>query len=272
MKYTELKNYLIAIDLDGTVIDNGTIIDDESFKVLKELSINNYVLIATGRPFRSSIKYYNLLTLNTPIINYNGAYIHNPKDCTYKETMITIPRNELIQLIDDNKDLILNAFCEIRDDIFLLELDDLVKPFLDLDGGNLHIGSFKDILYNNSNGAILFSKTEHFDKIKAYIDNNFEDLLVRPWDFDGVFVIEVYNKMISKAKAIEDIRKYYNIDKKHTIAFGDGNNDLEMLLEVNYGVAMGNSSKLLLNNAKYKTKTIKEHGVKAFFESFDFKE
>ena len=75
-----------------------------------------------------------------------------------------------------------------------------------------------------------------------------------------------------KAKAIEDIRKYYNIDKKHTIAFGDGNNDLEMLLEVNYGVAMGNSSKLLLNNAKYKTKTIKEHGVKAFFESFDFKE
>ena len=63
MKYTELKNYLIAVDLDGTIIDNGTIIDEESFAVLRQLSINNYVVIATGRPFRSSVKYYNLLSL-----------------------------------------------------------------------------------------------------------------------------------------------------------------------------------------------------------------
>ena len=272
MKYTELKNYLIAVDLDGTIIDNGTIIDEESFAVLQQLSINNYVVIATGRPFRSSIKYYNLLTLNTPIINYNGAYIHHPKDNTYTETMITIPRNELIKLLEDNKDLILNAFCEIRDEIFLLKLDDLVKPFLDLEGGNLHIGDFKDILVSNSNGAIIFTKQEHFSKIKEYVNNNFKDLLIRPWDFNGVFVIEVYNKHISKAKAVKDIMSYYHIDENKSIAFGDGANDLEMLLEVKYGVAMQNSSKLLLDNAKYKTSSIKEHGVKTFFECFNFPE
>ena len=37
-------------------------------------------MIATGRPFRSSEMYYHELELDTPIVNFNGAFTHHPLD------------------------------------------------------------------------------------------------------------------------------------------------------------------------------------------------
>ena len=45
------------------------------------------------------------------------------------------------------------------------------------------------------------------------------------------------------------------------MAIGDGNNDVEMLEYANYGVAMGNASKLARNAAKYTTDTNENDGV-----------
>lgn len=44
-------------------------------------------MIATGRPYRASQMYYHELNLTTPIVNFNGAYVHHPKDKTSKLAM-----------------------------------------------------------------------------------------------------------------------------------------------------------------------------------------
>ena len=36
--------------------------------------------------------------------------------------------------------------------------------------------------------------------------------------------------------------EHYHIDRSEAVAFGDGNNDLEMLKAVGHGIAMGNGS------------------------------
>jgi hydroxymethylpyrimidine pyrophosphatase-like HAD family hydrolase len=35
----------------------------------------HYLMIATGRPYRASQIYYHELNMNTPIVNFNGAYV-----------------------------------------------------------------------------------------------------------------------------------------------------------------------------------------------------
>ena len=45
-----------------------------------------------------------------------------------------------------------------------------------------------------------------------------------------------------KGKGIEKVLEYYHFDKSEAIAFGDGNNDIEMLQSVGTGVAMANGS------------------------------
>ena len=43
-------------------------------------------MIATGRPYRASQIYYHELNMDTPIVNFNGAYVHHPKSDDFKTT------------------------------------------------------------------------------------------------------------------------------------------------------------------------------------------
>ncbi len=45
-----------------------------------------------------------------------------------------------------------------------------------------------------------------------------------------------------KGRGIEKMLEYYHFDKSQAMAFGDGNNDIEMLKSVGHGVAMANAS------------------------------
>ena len=74
-------------------------------------------------------------------------------------------------------------------------------------------------------------------------------------------VIELVPKGYNKAVGIEKMLEYLGIDRKNTYAFGDSNNDIEMLDYVEYGVAMGNAYPEILERAKYSTKSIYEDGI-----------
>ncbi|MDD3171570.1 MAG: HAD family hydrolase [Bacilli bacterium] len=263
------KDYLIAIDLDGTVITGFDNYDKKSFALLKELSESNKIIIATGRPYRSSKYYHNLLGLNTPLINYNGALIHNPLDDKFPKYMITIPRNTLFEIIDKNRDILINLFCEVEDDIYLWKNDDLIKPYLHLDGGNLHVGELCEILPTDSNGAIAISCKGSEVRLQKFIDDNYKDILkIRFWDNDQFVISEIYNPSATKGFGLKLIADYYKIPKEKIIAIGDGHNDIELLQEAGISVAMENSHPDLLQTTKNITKTVQENGVYHFLYEF----
>ena len=70
---------LIAIDLDGTTLNQDSIITDKTAKTLRRaIEDGHSVVIATGRPYRMSKNFYQQLQLTTPMINFNGALVHLP--------------------------------------------------------------------------------------------------------------------------------------------------------------------------------------------------
>ena len=265
-----MKNkYLIAIDLDGTVIQGFDNYDKKSFELLKKLAEEHYIVIATGRPYRSSKYYYDLLGLKTPIINYNGALVQNPHDPDFFKSMITFNRNILIDLIKDNEDILINVFCEIEDDIFLWKDTKEIVPFLHLEGGTLNVGNLDLILRGDPNGAIILSKLGSEERLKTYIKNKYhEHLSIRFWHNKEIVIAEVYNPLTSKGNALMLIARYYEIPRKQIIAIGDGHNDIEMIQMAGLGVAMGNSHPELLEVAKEKIKTVEENGVYHFLNNF----
>ena len=268
---TDKKDYLIALDLDGTLIQGLDNYDKISFAFLKELAKTNYIVIATGRPLRSSKYYYDLLELNTPIINYNGALVHNPNDSLFPKTVINVDRNMIIDIFNNNIDVIENIFCEIEDDIYLYKESKIAEKYLHQQGGRTFLGDINTTLKNNPNGAIVFSKHGSEKQLEAFIETNYKDILkIRFWDDEECVVSEIYNPLTTKANGLKKIIDYYQIPYEKTIAIGDGHNDIDMINLVKYGVAMGNSHPLLLNEAKYITKGVKENGVyhclKKFFK------
>ena len=78
------KQHLIALDLDGTLLTDNKIISTRTkHTIAKAKEQGHIVVISTGRPFRASYDYYKQLDLNTPIVNFNGAYVHHPLDSNW---------------------------------------------------------------------------------------------------------------------------------------------------------------------------------------------
>lgn len=72
----------------------------------------------------------------------------------------------------------------------------------------------------------------------------------------------------SKARAVQDVCDYYNIDVRDAMAFGDGLNDLEMFDLVGCSVAMGDGQPALIERADWVTGSIEEFGIQTVLDKF----
>lgn len=269
------KDYLIAIDLDGTVIYDYDTYDYKSLRYLRKMAKTNKIVIATGRPYRSTKYVYDYLGLDTPIINYNGAYVHNPNDYHYPKTLITVDKKIINELLTDLNDIFLNMFCEHEDYIFLWKEDEIVRKNLYIKGGTLAIGDLREILTTDPNGAIFYIKTEHKERLESHVQKKYKkDISLRFWTIprysleDELILGEIYNPDASKGKALKRIAHYYRIPDKKIIAFGDGHNDIDLLTAAAVPVAMGGAHENLLPAAEYITKSVQKHGVYYFLKKY----
>ena len=261
MKITK-KGYLIAVDLDGTLLYGMNGKDQLAFDLLKEIAKTNYVIISTGRPLRGSINYYNELELTTPIINYNGAIVQNPKDKSFPKKMVTVNKDYIIDIFDNNRDYFENIFSEIEDDIYLYKYQTEIDAYLHMNNGTIHLGELHDTLKEDTNGAIGFLKKGTFSRIDEYVKRKYpKELLVRYWPHPTLDVIEIYSPKTSKGDALKSIIDYYHVPFEKTISIGDGHNDLDMFEVTCVNVAMGNSHEELIANSNYLTKNVDENGV-----------
>lgn len=54
--------------------------------------------------------------------------------------------------------------------------------------------------------------------------------------------LETLRRLQEKGIGVNKVLEYYDIDKSQAMAFGDGNNDIEMFEQVGHPIAMGNAS------------------------------
>ena len=116
-----MKPYLICLDLDGTLLNDNKEISDYTKQVLTTLKKQGHrIMIATGRPYRASQIYYHELNMDTPIVNFNGAYVHHPKSDDFKTTHevldVDLARN-MIETLQKAK--VTNIIAEVRDHVFI---------------------------------------------------------------------------------------------------------------------------------------------------------
>lgn len=266
-----MKRHLIALDLDGTLLYDWATLDEKTQNYLKHIkSLGHKLVIATGRPHRSSIRYYNALELDTPLINYNGGLITWDNNPEFEEVSIRLERDKVVDIFEQNQHNIENAFCEIKDDIFLLEESEDVVDLLHFFGAaKLHVGAFKDTLPADTNGCIIIAKDGKGQAVEDYVADHYEgEIMTRNWGDDHRSVIELFSPLTNKGRALEHVAKTLGIPQEQTIAFGDGHNDLELLEYAKIGVAMKNSHPDLKAVADIISPyTNKEHAIVRFLQN-----
>ena len=94
-------------------------------EVLKTLQAQGHkLMIATGRPYRASQIYYHELNMDTPVVNFNGAFVHHPKDNNFKtvhEVLDLDLSKSIIQSLNDYG--VSNIIAEVKDHVFINNFD-----------------------------------------------------------------------------------------------------------------------------------------------------
>ena len=84
----------------------------------------------------------------------------------------------------------------------------------------------------------------------------------------GENVIDINSQTSGKASGIQTICNELGILPENVIAFGDGENDMEMLSAAGIGVAMGNALPCVKEIADYVTETVEQDGILRALQNF----
>lgn len=100
----------------------------------------------------------------------------------------------------------------------------------------------------------------------AYCDNEEAQKLIDPlrnckMTFWNPNAVDIISKNGGKIRGIQEMLRKYGIRKDEMIAFGDGENDLDMLEFSKIGVAMGNADDKVKEKADYITASVDDDGI-----------
>ncbi len=253
------KRKLIAIDLDGTLLDSSLSVSPFSVSIIKKLKEQGHVIVlASGRPYRSIKDIYYSLELDSPLIAYNGALVFNPKDSSFPKLERKFSSSSLRKIYGDNKDILLSGMAEDEKTIYLQNEDLYLNNYFPYLGENHLIGELEEIILTDCYTALFNCLDIDVDRLKKSV--NEEGLLFRHWN--GNTYSEAALKDVNKGTALEYILKELNISPEECIAFGDSDNDYEMLSIAGNAYVLSNSKSAILKDSfKITEKGNDEDGV-----------
>ncbi|MGM9923992.1 MAG: Cof-type HAD-IIB family hydrolase [Bacillus sp. (in: firmicutes)] len=262
------EKHLIVLDLDGTLLKDNKTISHKTKETLSALmQQGHHVMIATGRPFRSSSQYYTELSLQTPIVNFNGAFVHHPLYPSwgmYHNPLDIKVAQDIVEACHDFS--FHNIIAEVKDDLYFHQHDAKLINAFSLGNPKVTVGDLRNFLGDSPTSMLIHTEEEHVAMIRKHLsDVHAEVINHRSWAHP-VHIIEIIKSGLHKAVGIQQVAKELGISKERIIAFGDEDNDLEMLEYAGCGVAMGNGLQQVKSVANFTTLTNEQDGIAVFLE------
>ncbi|MCZ8531742.1 Cof-type HAD-IIB family hydrolase [Psychrobacillus psychrodurans] len=258
-----MKQHLIVLDLDGTLLTDEKVISAKTKNILQQAKNEGHeVMIATGRPYRSSEMYYKELGLTTPIVNFNGAFVHHPRNSSWKTLHTPIDLKVVKQVVEAVESYsIKNMLAEVLDDVYLHYHDEKILSAFSLGNPQVTTGDLKSLLKTDPTSLLIHAEEDSVDLVRQHLRDVHAEVIDHrrwgaPWD-----VIEIVKHGLNKAVGLSHVSEYLNIPQERIIAFGDEDNDLEMIEYAGVGVAMGNAISPLKNIANEVTLSNNEDGI-----------
>lgn len=261
---------LIALDMDGTLLNEGKKISEENniaIKKAKEKGVK--VVLATGRPIKGIENYLNELDLISDedyCITYNGSLVVNTGT---KEilTQVLLKSEDVHYLYDLSKKLDIDIHALTTSGCITPKLSEYTE--LEIRMNNI---PFEEIDFNNIKDdteivKVMFVGEEK--KLSAVIEKLPREVykkynVVR----SAPYFLEFLDKNVSKGTGVKALAEKLGINRSEIICVGDAGNDIDMIEYAGLGVAMKNAFPEVKKAANYITYSNEEDGVAHVINKF----
>lgn len=227
------KIKIIFFDIDGTLIDmQKKEITERTVETLRRLQERGILLcIATGRTPMTVPRFEGVAF--DAFLTFNGSYCYNQKEDIYANP---IPAKDVKQLLANAAAMNRPVSIATRNRIAANGKDkDLADYFAIAKEEVVVADDFEQVAQEDVYQMMLGCIGEERVRLLEGVKNA---KLAAWWDR----AVDVIPGDSGKGIGVEQLLRYYHLDQSEAMAFGDGNNDIEMLQAVGAGVAMENAS------------------------------
>lgn len=251
------KKYLIAFDMDGTLLKSDNTVGKKSRRIIKKLvKMGNYVTVASGRPVRVILSYYEDLGLNGPIVSYNGSLVSDPSDSSFVPSKRLFPKEIIIDFLNKvGYDKIDNVLIETEKAIISKKKDQTLQSFYHKEGMEERIGDVRTLIDGDCFICVLSMADHKFDERLVNAAFYYPNMGLRFWGGVESNFSELYWLDVSKTYGLEQARQKLGLSKDQIIVVGDADNDVEMLTEYPHSIAMINGE----NQVKKRASTVSKY-------------
>lgn len=257
---------LIAIDLDGTLLNSYGYVSEKNKETLKKLSQNGIeVVVASGRTKGAIMGIAEEIGATNYIISGNGTILHdNKNDTILFESFLKLDKVLKIIKICEENNIYYTLYTEkniiaknLNYNVLYYNYENANKP----ENKQVKINIIEDIYKYVQNNEINVTKITICDsdenifnrimeKFKGIKNINVLDVehMSRKKIMSGTeeidisyFYTEITNANVNKWVAITKLMEHLNLTSENVIAFGDNINDKEMVENAGLGIAVGKS-------------------------------
>ncbi|SHE63910.1 MULTISPECIES: Cof-type HAD-IIB family hydrolase [Caloramator] len=277
-----MKYKLIAMDMDGTLLNSQKQVTEYTKDVLRRASEKGIKLvICTGRIFTSAKSYARIIGTKAPIIASNGAYIRE-KDRNEVIYEKYIKKETLLDIIKVTREWGFYPHIYTTDTIYS---EKLIHSSLNYSKWNETVpederiniqivDSLEDVVEKEGENFLkvvvmaLEDEVEKLQELKKYIRDNMDVSIFSSYMNN----FEIMDKEVSKGNALKRLAEFFDIDREAIVCFGDNENDKTMFEFAGFPIAMGNAEEEIKKIAAYVTDTNDNDGVAKAIEELILRE
>ncbi len=265
---------LLVLDLDGTVVGDSNQINPVVKQAIAAAQARGVqVAIATGRMFRSALRFHQDLGITLPLMTYQGALIKDPATDELLRHL-TVPQDLAIQILDylEQSDLQqqLSIHCYKDDRLFVRTLTPGSTDYAKRSNIEpIPVGDLRSLVQEGEPTKILALSED-----TALIDQLWRSLS-QCYTPDQLYFtksvptfLEATHPLANKGTAVHFLAEKLGLDAGNVMAIGDNFNDLEMIQYAGVGIAMGTAPDAVKAAATWVAPDVESDGVAAAIEQF----
>ncbi|MBP2658862.1 MAG: Cof-like hydrolase [Firmicutes bacterium] len=280
---------LIATDLDGTLLNEEHEVSKENIKAIQRAQEQGIeVIVATGRTYFDAVSICKKFGLNTYLISYNGAAIHDKigqeissltmgrDDVRYmvnwleeRDYYYEVSTNKKIYISSHAKEILHREAQRLKGTAFEVDstyFEEIVEQIFS-QSGMTPVKNYEEAM--DAEEALYKVFCFSFDDKKRQIAiDNFAGMKQFLMTSSMTNNFELGNKDASKGNALKIVADRLGISLDKAMAIGDNYNDVSMMEIVGFSVAMGTAKEDIKKLCSFVTYGNDKHGVAHAIEKF----
>lgn len=272
MQHSEIR--LLVLDIDGTIAGKSNHIREPVLNAIAKAQKHGVqIAIATGRMYRSALRFHQTIRSTLPLMAYQGAWIQDPisEKVLRRWSVLSSQVSQLLDYFEQPKfSGLLSIHFYIDDDLYVRSMTPETAAYAQRTGiVPIEVGDLRSTLNREITKVLALSDDiELIDSLLGSLQKQYMPAELYLTKSVATF-FEATNPAANKGTAVKYLaEELLNLKPENVMAIGDNFNDLEMIQYAGIGIAMGNAPLDVQKVADWVAPSVEADGAATAIEKF----